>query len=61
MAEISRVQPEAPVQSNFESLPCTNLPHTILTILSARYGVEITTEESNENPIGIIRPVTANA
>lgn len=61
MAEISRAQPEAPVQSNFESLPCTNLLPTILTILSARYGVEITTEESNENTVRTLRPVTANA
>lgn len=36
------------------------IKEVITIILSARYGVEITTEESNENPIGIIRPVTAN-
>ena len=46
MAEIFRAQPEVPAQSNLESLSCTNLLSTITSILSARYGVKITTEEN---------------
>lgn len=50
------VEPSQKEANNIER----NIATTITAILSHRYGIEITTEESNENTVRTLRPVTAN-